>query len=79
LVPSPRSFTLHCYEFYFSAWNELLFPAGLLQDPVYDGDVTESVNYASTGTLLAYQLLKSIDEYGSYFTPEGKFKVWFEN
>ncbi|RHZ09288.1 hypothetical protein DYB26_012965 [Aphanomyces astaci] len=65
-----------------NAWNErttntLVFPAAILQPPVFDAKADPSANYASMGTTISHEITHGFDRMGRNFDGDGKINpLW---
>ncbi|RHY47587.1 hypothetical protein DYB34_011985 [Aphanomyces astaci] len=57
--------------------NTLVFPAAILQPPVFDAKADPSANYASMGTAISHEITHGFDSIGRNFDGDGKFNpLW---
>ncbi|RHY89631.1 hypothetical protein DYB35_010721 [Aphanomyces astaci] len=57
--------------------NTLVFPAAILQPPVFDAKADPSANYASMGTTISHEITHGFDSIGRNFDGDGKFNpLW---
>lgn len=63
--------------FYWSNLNEITFPAGILQSPMFDpkGDMAE--NYGGIGAVIGHEITHGFDDKGSKFDAEGNMRDWW--
>lgn len=50
--------------YYTPTKNQIVFPAGILQLPFYDGDNPKSVNYGAMGVVMGHELTHAFDDQG---------------
>jgi endothelin-converting enzyme/putative endopeptidase len=63
---------------YFSAqMNDINFPAGVLQPPLYDAKMDDAPNYGDTGGTIGHELTHGFDDQGSQFDAKGNLKNWW--
>ncbi|HMG93127.1 MAG TPA: M13 family metallopeptidase [Chryseolinea sp.] len=62
---------------YNPLFNEITFPAGILQAPFYDYRADEAVNYGGIGAVIGHELSHGFDDMGSQFDAEGNLKNWW--
>ena len=63
---------------YFSPqMNDINFPAGVLQPPVYDRKMDDAPNYGDTGGTIGHELTHGFDDEGSQFDAKGNLKDWW--
>ncbi|CAH1233091.1 ECE1 [Branchiostoma lanceolatum] len=64
---------------YLYHWNELLFPAGLLQFPVFESTMPRWMAYGAMGSILGQEIINSVDEFGARFDSRGRRDDWWTN
>jgi putative endopeptidase len=57
--------------------NDINFPAGVLQPPLYDPKLDEAPNYGDTGGTIGHELTHGFDDEGSKFDAHGDLKNWW--
>jgi putative endopeptidase len=57
--------------------NDIDFPAGVLQPPLYDGKLDDAPNYGDTGGTIGHELTHAFDDEGSQFDAKGDLKNWW--
>jgi putative endopeptidase len=57
--------------------NDIDFPAGVLQPPLYDGKIDDAPNYGDTGGTIGHELTHAFDDEGSQFDAKGNLKNWW--
>ena len=57
--------------------NEIVFPAGILQPPMFDPTVDDAVNYGATGMVIGHEITHGFDDEGRKFDAEGNLKEWW--
>ncbi len=63
---------------YFSPqMNDINFPAGVLQPPLYDPRMDDAPNYGNTGATIGHELTHAFDDEGRQFNAEGNLKDWW--
>lgn len=63
--------------YYNPPFNEIVFPAGILQPPFYNYKVDEAVNYGGIGAVIGHEISHGFDDQGSQFDAEGNLKNWW--
>ncbi len=63
--------------YYNPVKNEIVFPAGLLQPPYFDGDIDDAVNYGAMGAIIGHEMLHGFDDGGSRFDKDGNMANWW--
>ena len=67
--------TLNAY--YNPLLNEIVFPAGILQPPFFDGQGDDATNYGAIGAVIGHEMGHGFDDQGSKFDAEGNMKDWW--
>jgi len=57
--------------------NDINFPAGVLQPPLYDARIDDAPNYGDTGGTIGHELTHGFDDEGSQFDAHGNLKNWW--
>jgi putative endopeptidase len=57
--------------------NDINFPAGVLQPPLYDPKSDDAPNYGNTGGTVGHELTHAFDDEGRQFNAEGNLKDWW--
>jgi endothelin-converting enzyme/putative endopeptidase len=57
--------------------NDINFPAGVLQPPLYDPKMDDAPNYGNTGGTIGHELTHGFDDEGSQFDSHGNLKDWW--
>ena len=63
--------------YYHPTRNEIVFPAGILQEPMFDPDADDAVNYGGIGTVIAHEVTHGFDDQGRRFDAHGHFSDWW--
>ena len=71
-VPPP---TVDAY--YDPQMNDINFPAGVLQPPLYDPKMDSAPNYGNTGGTIGHELTHGFDDEGSQFDAKGNLRNWW--
>ena len=58
-------------------YNEIVFPAAILQPPFYDYEADDAVNYGGIGAVIGHEISHAFDDSGSRFDAEGNLKNWW--
>ena len=64
--------------YYNPLWNEIVFPAGILQPPFFHRDHPPAMNYGGIGGVIGHELTHGFDDQGRKFSPTGKMEEWWE-
>jgi len=57
--------------------NDINFPAGVLQPPLYDSKLDDAPNYGNTGSTIGHELTHAFDDEGRQFDAKGNLKDWW--
>jgi putative endopeptidase len=63
--------------YYDPQMNDINFPAGILQPPLYDPRSDDASNYGNTGSTIGHELTHAFDDEGRQFDAEGNLKDWW--
>jgi putative endopeptidase len=63
--------------YYNPQMNDINFPAGVLQPPLYDPKMDDAPNYGDTGGTIGHELTHGFDDEGSQFDAIGNLKNWW--
>jgi endothelin-converting enzyme/putative endopeptidase len=63
--------------YYNPQMNDINFPAGVLQPPLFDSKLDESPNYGNTGSTIGHELTHGFDDEGRQFDAQGNLKDWW--
>jgi putative endopeptidase len=64
--------------YYNPQMNDINFPAGVLQPPLYDARMDAAPNYGDTGGTIGHELTHGFDDEGSQFDANGNLKNWWK-
>jgi endothelin-converting enzyme/putative endopeptidase len=63
--------------YYDAQMNDINFPAGVLQPPLYDPKLDDAPNYGNTGATIGHELTHGFDDEGRQFDAKGNLKDWW--
>jgi endothelin-converting enzyme/putative endopeptidase len=63
--------------YYDPQMNDINFPAGVLQPPLYDAKLDDAPNYGDTGGTIGHELTHGFDDQGRQFDAHGNLKDWW--
>ena len=63
--------------YYSDEMNDINFPAGVLQPPLYDPKLDAAPNYGDTGGTIGHELTHGFDDEGSKFDAKGNLRDWW--
>ena len=67
--------TINAY--YNPAFNEIVFPAAILQAPFFDPKADDAVNYGGIGMVIGHEISHGFDDQGSKYDGKGVFRDWW--
>src|ERR1700719_976400 len=62
---------------YNGSLRDIVFPAGILQPPVFDANADPAINYGGAGAVIGHELTHGFDDQGRKFDAEGKLNDWW--
>jgi endothelin-converting enzyme/putative endopeptidase len=71
-IPAP---TVNAY--YNPQMNDINFPAGVLEPPLFDVKEDAAPNYGNTGATIGHELTHGFDDEGRQFDAQGNLKDWW--
>ena len=63
--------------YYNPQMNDINFPAGVLQPPLYDPKLDDAPNYGNTGGTIGHELTHGFDDEGRQFDAKGNLRDWW--
>ena len=63
--------------YYNPTTNEICFPAGFLQPPLFDMNADAAANYGSIGVVIGHEMTHGFDDQGRLYTKEGNLGDWW--
>ncbi|HEY4677790.1 MAG TPA: M13 family metallopeptidase [Candidatus Angelobacter sp.] len=63
--------------YYNPQMNDINFPAGVLQPPLYDPKMDDAPNYGNTGGTIGHELTHGFDDQGRQFDAKGNLRDWW--
>lgn len=63
--------------YYNPSYNEIVFPAAILQPPFYNYQADEAVNYGGIGAVIGHEISHGFDDEGSRFNSDGNLVDWW--
>ena len=57
--------------------NTLLFPAGILQKPVFDMEADDAYNYGAIGSIIGHEFTHGFDDQGRLYDKDGNMRDWW--
>jgi putative endopeptidase len=63
--------------YYNPAFNEIVFPAGILQFPYFDFSADDAINYGGIGMVIGHEMTHAFDDQGAQYDKDGNVKNWW--
>ena len=63
--------------YYNPQMNDINFPAGVLQPPLFDPKMDDAPNYGNTGATIGHELTHGFDDEGRNFDATGNLRDWW--
>ena len=63
--------------YYYPVWNEIVFPAAILQFPFFDPERDAALNYGAIGAVIGHEIGHGFDDQGSKFDAAGRMSNWW--
>ena len=64
--------------YYNPSENEIVFPAGILQPPMFHQHWPMAANFGGMGMVMGHEISHGFDDSGRQFTADGKLEDWWE-
>jgi putative endopeptidase len=63
--------------YYNPPFNEIVFPAGILQFPYFDFGADDAINYGGIGMVIGHEMTHAFDDQGAQYDKDGNVKNWW--
>ena len=63
--------------YYNPGFNEIVFPASILQPPFFSLDTDDAVNYGAIGAVIGHEIGHGFDDQGSKYDGDGALQSWW--
>jgi putative endopeptidase len=63
--------------YYNPTFNEIVFPAGILQFPFFDKNADDAINYGAIGAVIGHEMTHGFDDQGRQYDKDGNLKDWW--
>jgi putative endopeptidase len=63
--------------YYDPTFNEIVFPAGILQPPFFDPKADDAINYGAIGMVIGHEMTHGFDDQGARFDAKGNLANWW--
>lgn len=64
--------------YYSASGNQIVFPAGILQDPFFDRDFPMAINFGGIGMVIGHEITHGFDDNGRKFDEKGRLTMWWQ-
>jgi putative endopeptidase len=62
---------------YNGSLRDIVFPAGILQAPIFDPNADSAINYGAVGGVIGHELTHGFDDQGRKIDADGKLRDWW--
>ena len=62
---------------YNGSLRDIVFPAGILQPPIFDPNADPAYNFGGAGAIIGHELTHGFDDQGRKFDTEGRLRDWW--
>jgi putative endopeptidase len=63
--------------YYNPSFNEIVFPAGILQYPFFDKNADDAAIYGAIGGVIGHEMTHGFDDQGCQYAADGNLKNWW--
>ncbi|MCF6278984.1 MAG: M13 family metallopeptidase [Flavobacteriaceae bacterium] len=63
--------------YFMPPYNEIVFPAAILQPPFYNYQADDAVNYGGIGAVIGHEISHCFDDSGSRYDADGNLNNWW--
>nr|WP_264512910.1 M13 family metallopeptidase [Flavobacterium sp. N1719] len=64
--------------YYNPSYNEIVFPAAILQPPFYDYKADDAVNFGGIGAVIGHEISHGFDDSGARYNADGNLVNWWK-
>jgi len=64
--------------YYNPVFNEIVFPAGILQSPFFNATADDAINYGAIGLVIGHEMTHGFDDQGRQYDASGNLKDWWQ-
>jgi putative endopeptidase len=64
--------------YYNPTWNEIVFPAAILQAPFFDANADAAINYGAIGGVIGHEMGHGYDDQGAKSDENGVLRSWWK-
>ena len=65
--------------YYHPIFNEIVFPAAILQPPFFDLEADDAANYGGIGAVIGHEIGHGFDDQGSKYDGDGNLNNWWSD
>ncbi|RHY05172.1 hypothetical protein DYB36_001000, partial [Aphanomyces astaci] len=65
--------------YYSPSVNQIVFPAGILQNPFFDGQFDAAQNFGAIGMVIGHEITHGFDNRGRSYDGDGNLNPWWSN
>ncbi len=62
---------------YQGSFNDVVFPVGILQAPVFDAAADPAINYGAVGAVIGHEMTHGFDDEGRHIDSDGVVRDWW--
>ena len=62
---------------YNGSFNDIVFPAGILQAPIFDAAADAAINYGAAGAVIGHEMTHGFDDEGRHIDAHGALRDWW--
>ena len=62
---------------YNGSFNDVVFPAGILQAPIFDAAADSAINYGAVGAVIGHEMTHGFDDEGRQLDADGALRDWW--
>ncbi|HEY2347351.1 MAG TPA: M13 family metallopeptidase [Xanthomonadaceae bacterium] len=74
---SDWSMTPQTNDAYNGSLRDIVFPAGILQPPIFDANADDAINYGAIGGVIGHELTHGFDDEGRKIDADGVLRDWW--
>jgi len=63
--------------YYSPSYNEIVFPAGILQEPFFSENYDKALNFGGIGAIIGHEMTHGFDDQGCKYDAYGNLKNWW--
>mgnify|MGYP003336105484 CR=1 FL=1 len=63
--------------YYNPLFNEIVFPAAIMQPPFFNADADDAINYGAMGAVIGHEITHGFDDQGSKYDENGNLQNWW--